>query len=496
MPLDLRFALTNWTVQAKVRSGAVWSAAGAVLYHQIGGGVGDNEVTNTIYGSAIVQRRSAYRETRTDNYVLGIDRLGRPVAGFGELWVGGTAPMLNDGKTWITLTATYDSLTGELKLYVGGTEVDRRTSAAKPSINWFAPVVQRIGEGFNGEIDEVRIWNAPLAATNIVEYWNRPLEGNESGLVAYYRFDDGTSWSSAFTPQHGTSRKDGWNVGQVEDFADAFGNDWLHNWFNAASIHGNLEYRRLLPSVRQVTSPNPDGTYYPTDTIDLRVIFSEPVKVDGTPILYLDVGFENVWAFYLSGSGSDTLTFRYVVQSNHWSLDLDYVDVGSLSANGGTIRTIPNDPVTLTLPVPGGVGSLSWSKDLFIDPPGIVNGMSKAWMRDNFGTLAVDGSADADGDGQPNVNEYLSLTDPNDKDSRLVIESITAVLAGGHMVQWQAVPGMTYRLSYSDSLMGGVWTTWSTVEATDDPMEMLDDGSQTGGILPATRFYRVEIQQP
>lgn len=48
---------------------------------------------------------------------------------------------------------------------------------------------------FPGQIDEVRIWNTTRTEAEIRESMMRTLAGNESGLVAYYRFDqyDGTT---------------------------------------------------------------------------------------------------------------------------------------------------------------------------------------------------------------------------------------------------------------------------------------------------------------
>jgi|GEM_PF-870881 len=42
---------------------------------------------------------------------------------------------------------------------------------------------------FNGQIDEVRIWNVARTQAEIQTTMNYPLVGNESGLVAYYNFD-------------------------------------------------------------------------------------------------------------------------------------------------------------------------------------------------------------------------------------------------------------------------------------------------------------------
>ncbi|MBI5764276.1 MAG: hypothetical protein HZA51_12210 [Planctomycetes bacterium] len=45
---------------------------------------------------------------------------------------------------------------------------------------------------FAGMIDEFRIWNLPRAQSEIQTWMNRRLQGSESGLVAYYRFDEGS----------------------------------------------------------------------------------------------------------------------------------------------------------------------------------------------------------------------------------------------------------------------------------------------------------------
>ena len=46
---------------------------------------------------------------------------------------------------------------------------------------------------FNGQIDEVRIWNVARTQSQIQMYQHMPLVGSETGLVAYYRFDQGVA---------------------------------------------------------------------------------------------------------------------------------------------------------------------------------------------------------------------------------------------------------------------------------------------------------------
>ncbi|MBL0027319.1 MAG: HYR domain-containing protein [Saprospiraceae bacterium] len=46
---------------------------------------------------------------------------------------------------------------------------------------------------WDGQIDEIRLWNVARSSTDIVNNINGRLRGDESGLVAYYTFDQGTA---------------------------------------------------------------------------------------------------------------------------------------------------------------------------------------------------------------------------------------------------------------------------------------------------------------
>ncbi len=119
--------------------------------------------------------------------------------------------------------------------------------------------------------------------------------------------------------------------------------------------------------VTNVTSPNSDALPYAAGaTIDIRVTFSSMVNVTGTPTLLLETGVTHRTAGYVSGSGSDTLTFRYTVVAGDTSGDLDYVAINSLTLNGGSITGAIGDAI-LTLPSPGSAGSLGANKNLIID---------------------------------------------------------------------------------------------------------------------------------
>lgn len=120
-------------------------------------------------------------------------------------------------------------------------------------------------------------------------------------------------------------------------------------------------------TITNVTASTANGAYKSGDVIDIQLLFSENVVVSGTPQLTLETGASDAVIDYLSGSGSNSLTFRYTVGSGQISADLDYISSSALSANGGSIQDGAGNNAILTLPVPGAAGSLGANKALVID---------------------------------------------------------------------------------------------------------------------------------
>jgi hypothetical protein len=126
----------------------------------------------------------------------------------------------------------------------------------------------------------------------------------------------------------------------------------------------------VAPTVVSVDNVTSDGSYAVGDTITISVKFSERVSVSGAPFVVLnDIGSSHTTpqADYAGGSGTDTLTFDYLVLDGHTTDHLDYAGTNSLRLNGGTIGDVTNAAV-LTLPAPGAVGSLAANSAIAIDP--------------------------------------------------------------------------------------------------------------------------------
>ncbi|WP_053977172.1 LamG-like jellyroll fold domain-containing protein [Mangrovimonas xylaniphaga] len=110
--------------------------------------------------------------------------------------VSGTTPV-NDGA-WHHVAAVYNpSASPTVKVYVDGTE----DASGNPTVNtssssWATKI--RLGKRvdgsgpFEGDMDEVRVWNVALTEAQIQSRMNVELCGDETGLVIYYPFGEGT----------------------------------------------------------------------------------------------------------------------------------------------------------------------------------------------------------------------------------------------------------------------------------------------------------------
>lgn len=96
---------------------------------------------------------------------------------------------------WTHIAARFNSTSGDLYLYINGIEVNNNTSAAA-NYDLSNAATLRVGaddagaNAFNGAIDELRIWTSVRTEDEIRENMHLNLLGNETGLVAYYQFNE------------------------------------------------------------------------------------------------------------------------------------------------------------------------------------------------------------------------------------------------------------------------------------------------------------------
>lgn len=94
---------------------------------------------------------------------------------------------------WQHLAGVWDGDT--IYLFVDGELKNKKAiSGAFPSIsNEFVAGNNYIGEAFDGDIDEIRVWDTALSNFDIKRKSKCELNGDEEGLVAYYQFNEGSN---------------------------------------------------------------------------------------------------------------------------------------------------------------------------------------------------------------------------------------------------------------------------------------------------------------
>jgi len=104
------------------------------------------------------------------------------------------------------------------------------------------------------------------------------------------------------------------------------------------------------PTITSVTGPS-NRTYYKDMIQSYTLVASEAIIVSGTPRIPVIIGSTTRYADYVSGSGTNTLVFQYVVADGDY--DTNGVTVTSpVQLNGGILRDAASNPLILTFTPP------------------------------------------------------------------------------------------------------------------------------------------------
>ena len=124
------------------------------------------------------------------------------------------------------------------------------------------------------------------------------------------------------------------------------------------------------PKVTNVSAQGLDRSVKIGDEVLISMTWDQVVNVDlsnGSPTLLLETGLVDRDAVYVSGSGSNTLVFKYTVQAGDVSADLDFQSTAALQMNGAVISNNTSDLAVLTLPTVGGADSLGGRSNIVVD---------------------------------------------------------------------------------------------------------------------------------
>jgi hypothetical protein len=146
-----------------------------------------------VNGGAIMSREGEYLLSR---FADGSIRyaIANTTPGWNFVNTGVVVPL----NQWAHLAFTYHSTNGQIRLYLNGVEAYAAAGTGPIGDAITTQNEFRIGsrqgattQVFHGQIDEVRVWSITRTASEILDHVRKPLAGTETGLLAYFNFNEG-----------------------------------------------------------------------------------------------------------------------------------------------------------------------------------------------------------------------------------------------------------------------------------------------------------------
>ncbi|MDQ6422917.1 S-layer homology domain-containing protein [Paenibacillus sp. LHD-117] len=188
------------------------------------------------------------------------------------------------------------------------------------------------------------------------------IELNGSTAIAEFDSVTGSLLTFKYTVQAGDNDANGIALGALSlnggTIRDAAGNNAV------LTLQGGIDTSGIIvdttpPSVNSLVAETTSGLYKAGDDLTFKVTFQEPVTVTGTPRIGLDIGDQDRFANYVSGSGTNQLTFSYTVQAGDDDANgISFLTPGPIGLNGGMIRDAAGHDAILTvgsLPIVSGI---------------------------------------------------------------------------------------------------------------------------------------------
>ncbi|SLM32559.1 exported hypothetical protein [Desulfamplus magnetovallimortis] len=317
---------------------------------------------------------------------------------------------------------------------------------------------------FNGEIDEVRIWNVARTDDQIRENMMNTLNGSDANLVAYYRMDqsDGTTlYDMTANANNGTLT----NMDQATDWVDSTAfNTWIGSEDNAWATAGNWS-RNSAPAS--------------TDNVGLYKLSSlaNEVVISGTP---------TVNSLFFSSNATPTLSSDFSVNGN-FLLGKD-IDMQSRSITLGSSGTLVEGSYNLNA---SGSGNITTTRDLSNITDENVAGLGTVLTTSaNMGSTTITRAHTAQTiSGNPSILRYYDInpTTNTGLNATLVFNYNDSELNGlteADLKLWKSPDGGT-----NWSISGGtIDTANNTITVTGQ-----DGFSRWGAAVPTPATYNTTI---
>jgi len=260
-----------------------------------------------------------------------------------------TSPSTYKDMLWHHAAATYNSVTGVSSVYVDGVLVNSGTNASYGLLSNNTTMRLTFGSDdaglspgnqtdrqFRGSISDVRIWNVVRSAAEIAANYQQRLTGNESGLLGYWKLNQGygSGWGSYSKANDSTINR-GW--GTLTNMGATPSGSW---------IVSNLNFQ---PRISTLTLGPNNGTY----NADVSFSMIDPSSnslgdftyaVSPTSIATVANGAATTKTIYATSGAISIPTlsvydFPEIASLSSWQIDISFTVTGG----AGTWRALVGD---------------------------------------------------------------------------------------------------------------------------------------------------------
>ncbi len=275
---------------------------------------------------------------------------------------------------WQHVAASYNG--SKVRLYVDGVKVDSATSSGNigNSVNncfiggWYST-----GRNFPGKIDEVRIWNVARTGSQIASSMNGEFCGAPTGLVAYYKFNQGTAGGNN-AGQTTLTDHAGSNNGTLQNFAL---NGNTSNWTSGANLTPGTGGSGSVTLTACDSYTSPSGNVYTTNGTYVDTITS-PLGCDS--ILTINLTVNSSSSGSMNATGCNTYTSPSGMYT--WNTNGTYYDTLTNAQGCDSVLTISLSINTIDINVlQNGIVLTSWA-----------TGVNYQWLDCNNGYSPITGA--------------------------------------------------------------------------------------------------------
>ena len=229
-------------------------------------------------------------------------------AGNGAFGDFNSVTQVNDGL-WHHVAVTYDG--ANAKIYIDGV-MENSVVATAPIDNGNYAValgnnLQHPTRFFEGNLDEVRIWNTVRTAREINAFRGVELQGTESGLVSYYNFNQGIASGNNSTETTIFDITASGNDGVLNNYAlSGITSNWVEN--NAVNCQFELS-TTVSVAVQDTIAPVADATSLSTVTGECSIAM--PTAPTATDNCSGTITGTTTTTFPITTQGTTVVTWTY-----------------------------------------------------------------------------------------------------------------------------------------------------------------------------------------